>query len=138
MYSTGRETNNNKKKKTVLACISLNVGIIIFFFNQQDSTFTISSIINEQRLKDTLNTRSQDYQAMMNLGVFINNTEKSICVTSIYYHQNMRNLENTKISLFKFPNKKNKRSTNMRLHCVSRIEGRSKVLPKVKDSVLLY
>lgn len=69
----------------------------------------------------------------MCLGVFINDTEEPICVTSIYYHQNMRNLENTKISLFKFLNKKNKRSTNMRLHCVSRREGRSKVLPKQSE-----
>lgn len=30
------------------------------------------------------------------------------CVTSIYYHHSMRNLENTKISSFKFLNKKNK------------------------------
>ncbi len=73
---------------------------------------------------------------MMNLGAFINDTEKEICVTSIYYHQNMRNLENTKI-LFKFPNKKNK-STNMRLHCVSRIEGRSKVLPKQSERLSQY
>ncbi len=64
--------------------------------------------------------------------VFINDTEKSVCVTSIYYHQNMRNLENTKLSLFKFPNKKNK-STYMRLHCVSRIEGTSKFLPQKSE-----
>lgn len=36
----------------------------------------------------------------------IHDNEQPICVTSIYYHQNMRNLENTKISLFKFLNKK--------------------------------